>query len=594
MPNFDSKFFRKMLRFFCIICVFLVFNCQSKFLDNNSSKPKIIVGVVVDQMRYDYLTRLENKFTEYGFNRLINDGFNCTNNHYNFVPTVTGPGHSSIATGSTPSVHGIVGNEWYVRNLQKNIYCATDLNYENIGGNAYYGKKSPNNLLVTTFADQNRIQNKMRSKTISVSIKDRGAIFMGGKNANAAYWFYGKNKGEWITSSFYMNELPSWVKKFNEPENISRFLNEWELLYDLKSYDLKREDNNDFEIFFKGKNDSSFPYLTKNLMEKNDGFDMISETPFGNSMTTDFAIAAIEGEKLGDDEYTDVLTISYSSTDYIGHNFGVFSLETEDAYLRLDLEIKRLLDYLDNKMGKNNYSLFLTADHGEMGGAHGLRHKGPFMYRENLNIPLVIRDPDGEKGIKSNALMSAIDFGPTLIGLIGEDYKSVEARLKGYDYSNIVKGVSAKDQRDEILVCFSNTTQGNSRLEKIRMVQKEAEKNGAPAVQFSYPDDFIQFDKRTLGRGIITSKYKYSRWFTPGDHHLPKTWETLVGRNDLELYDLDADPLEMTNLAENPESQRELILDLNNRLNRLINKEVGEDLGAHMPGEHSTWTSKIE
>ena len=376
MPNFDSKFFRKMLRFFCIICVFLVFNCQSKFLDNNSSKPKIIVGVVVDQMRYDYLTRLENKFTEYGFNRLINDGFNCTNNHYNFVPTVTGPGHSSIATGSTPSVHGIVGNEWYVRNLQKNIYCATDLNYENIGGNAYYGKKSPNNLLVTTFADQNRIQNKMRSKTISVSIKDRGAIFMGGKNANAAYWFYGKNKGEWITSSFYMNELPSWVKKFNEPENISRFLNEWELLYDLKSYDLKREDNNDFEIFFKGKNDSSFPYLTKNLMEKNDGFDMISETPFGNSMTTDFAIAAIEGEKLGDDEYTDVLTISYSSTDYIGHNFGVFSLETEDTYLRLDLEIKRLLDYLDNKMGKNNYSLFLTADHGALEVPAYLNSKG--------------------------------------------------------------------------------------------------------------------------------------------------------------------------------------------------------------------------
>ena len=176
-----------------------------------------------------------------------------------------------------------------------------------------------------------------------------------------------------------------------------------------------------------------------------------------------------------------------------------------------DKIIGDLLTSVDTLGMSDDTIVILTSDHGEMGGAHGLRHKGPFMYRENINVPLVIRHPDGEKGIKSNALMSAIDFGPTLIGLIGEDYKSVEARLKGYDYSNIVKGGSAKDQRDEILVCFSNTTQGNSRLEKIRMVQKVAEKNGAPVVQFNFPDDFIQFDKRTLGRGIITSKYKYSR-----------------------------------------------------------------------------------
>ena len=176
-----------MFRFFYIICLCLLFNCQSNFLDNNSSKPKIIVSVVVDQMRYDYLTRLSNKFSDDGFNRLINQGFNCTNNHFNYVPTVTGPGHSSIATGSTPSIHGIVGNNWYDRNIKKEIYCATDLSYENIGGNAYYGKKSPKNLLTLAFADQNRIQNKMKSKTISVSIKDRGAIFMGGKNTILKY-----------------------------------------------------------------------------------------------------------------------------------------------------------------------------------------------------------------------------------------------------------------------------------------------------------------------------------------------------------------------------------------------------------------------
>jgi len=257
-----------------------------------------------------------------------------------------------------------------------------------------------------------------------------------------------------------------------------------------------------------------------------------------------------------------------------------------------DKIIGDLLTSVDTLGMSDDTIVILTSDHGEMGGAHGLRHKGPFMYRENINVPLVIRHPDGEKGIKSNALMSAIDFGPTLIGLIGEDYKSVEARLKGCDYSNIVKGGSAKDQRDEILVCFSNTTQGNSRLEKIRMVQKVAEKNGAPVVQFNFPDDFIQFDKRTLGRGIITSKYKYSRWFTPGDHHLPKTWQTLLGRNDLELYDLDNDPLELNNLAYHPEEQRELIIDLNDRLNKLIEKEVGVDLGSFLPGDPKTWTTE--
>jgi len=354
-----------MLRFFILLQFLFLSGCNfSDTYDNE--KPKLVVAIVVDQMRYDYLTRLSSKFSDEGFNRLVNEGFNCLNTHFNYVPTVTGPGHTSIATGSTPSIHGIVGNEWYDRENREELYCATDLNYQNIGGNAYYGKKSPNNMLANTFADQNRIHNKMKSKTIAISVKDRGAIFMGGKNANASYWFYGKDKGEWITSSYYMDELPDWVKDFNQPKNISRYINDWELLYNIQDYDLKREDNNNFEKLFKGKNDSGFPYMTESLMEKNDGFDMINETPYGNVMTTDLAIAAIEGESLGKDKYTDVLSIGYSSPDYIGHNFGVFSLETEDNYLRLDLEIKRLLNYLDKNIGNENYSLFLTADHGAL------------------------------------------------------------------------------------------------------------------------------------------------------------------------------------------------------------------------------------
>ncbi|HRW30719.1 MAG TPA: sulfatase-like hydrolase/transferase, partial [Emcibacteraceae bacterium] len=257
-----------------------------------------------------------------------------------------------------------------------------------------------------------------------------------------------------------------------------------------------------------------------------------------------------------------------------------------------DRVIGDLLATLEKLGMTDDTIVILTSDHGEMGGSHGLRHKGPFMYRENINVPLVVRYPGGQKGVKSNAMMSAIDFAPTLIGLVGEDYSKIEKRLLGYDYSGIILGKKVRE-RNEILVNFSNTTQGNSRLEKIRMLQKEAEKKGAPVVQFKFPDDFIQFDTRTLGRGIITGRYKFSRWFAPGDHHKPTTWQMLVGRNDLELYDLDADPLEMNNLIHFPETHRELILALNTRLNDLIEREVGIDLGGHLPGNHNIWTSEL-
>ncbi len=147
-------------------------------------------------MRFDNLDKYEANYSNNGFNRLIREGFNLKNNHFNYVPTVTGPGHASISTGSTPKTHGIAGNNWFDKKTQKDVYCTTDLDYENLGGNAYSAKMSPNNLLVNTIADLNRIENDMNSKTISIAIKDRGSILMGGKNANAAYWFYGKDKGE--------------------------------------------------------------------------------------------------------------------------------------------------------------------------------------------------------------------------------------------------------------------------------------------------------------------------------------------------------------------------------------------------------------
>lgn len=257
-----------------------------------------------------------------------------------------------------------------------------------------------------------------------------------------------------------------------------------------------------------------------------------------------------------------------------------------------DKIIGDLLTSLEDMGLSDDTIIVFTSDHGEMAGSHGLRHKGPFMYKENLNVPLVIRHPDGKVGSSSNALFSSVDLAPTLIKLVGEDYNKLSNGLIGHDYSTSVMTGTQGEEREELLINFVNTTQGNSRLEKIRMLQKEAEKRGAEPVAFNYPDDFIQFDTRTMGRGIVTKRYKFSRWFAPGDHHKPETWQALTGRNDLELYDLENDPLELNNMAFNPEAERELIIHLNDRLNNLIEREVGVDLGGHMPGNSNIWTSE--
>ena len=345
-----------------------IFSCNTSLevsshkVSNN--KPKLVVGVVVDQMRFEYLNRFKNKYSSQGFLRLMNEGYSCNNHHFNYIPTVTGPGHASIFSGATPSVHGIVGNDWYDKAKGRTVYCTTDSRYIPVGAAAKYGKVAPTNLKVTTVADQNRIFTQMRGKTIGVSIKDRGAVFPAGHTANGAYWFEGLNEGKWMTSSYYMDALPKWVVDFNAPSNISKYVKTWNTLYDINLYQESGPDNSNYEKGFNGKANPVFPYNLKDLKGLNGGFDIIKTSPFGNTMITDFALSAIEAEGLGADEFTDFLTVSYSSTDYVGHNFGLSSVELQDTYLRLDLEIERLLNYLDENVGEGNYTLFLTADHG--------------------------------------------------------------------------------------------------------------------------------------------------------------------------------------------------------------------------------------
>ncbi|WP_237275145.1 alkaline phosphatase PafA [Tenacibaculum ovolyticum] len=341
--------------------------CLCSFIPNNkknTKKPKLVVGVVIDQMRYDYLARFASKYGADGFNRLLNNGFSLENAHYNYIPTYTAVGHTSIFTGTTPTNHAIISNNWYDKYLKETIYCVDDSNYKTVGNNGGGGKKSPKRMLTTTVTDQLRLAQNMNGKTIGIAIKDRSAILPAGHTANAAYWFDGGNQGDWITSSYYMNELPNWVEKFNNSKIVDGYLKQpWETLYDINTYSESIADDNNFEAPFKGEDKPVFPHNIPKLRSKNNNYSIIKAIPAGNSLTTDFAKAAIIGENLGKSSYTDFLTVSYSSTDYVGHQFGVASKEIEDTYLRLDRDLANLFQFLDTQVGKNNYTLFLTADH---------------------------------------------------------------------------------------------------------------------------------------------------------------------------------------------------------------------------------------
>lgn len=363
--NLSKQLFKmKPLKIFFYLLVLVTCVTAKAQANVTHIKPKLVVGIVVDQMRYDYLTRFYNKYSDAGFKRMMSSGFNCQNNYFNYVPTYTAPGHASIFTGTTPKYHGIIGNNWYDKGAKHMVYCTADASVRDVGSDADTESMSPHRMKTTTFADENRLFTQMRGKTIGISIKDRGAILPAGHTANAAYWFQGKKKGHFISSSYYMNTLPLWVQEFNTSPTVQSYIKQWNTLYNIKTYTESGPDLNDFEKGFLGKETATFPYDLNQLLNKNGGFDLLKMTPYGNSIITDFAIAAISGEQLGQDKDTDVLTISFSSTDYIGHNFGVNSKEVEDTYLRLDLDIARLLSVLDEKVGLGEYTVFLTADHG--------------------------------------------------------------------------------------------------------------------------------------------------------------------------------------------------------------------------------------
>ncbi|TDQ28957.1 alkaline phosphatase PafA [Zeaxanthinibacter enoshimensis] len=351
-----------------MITVFCINNIWAQKKDNRDAtpfkSPKLVVGIVVDQMRYDYLTRFWSHYGDGGFKRMVGDGFLCKDHHFNYAPTSTGPGHASVYTGATPSMHGIIGNNWYDKENDISVYCVDDPSYNSVGTQGSAGQASPHRLLVSTITDQLRLHTQMRGKVVAVALKDRGAVLPGGHMANAAYWFVGGDEGKWVSSSYYMNALPAWVQHYNESKAVDQYKKPWNTIKKITSYRESTVDDNAYEGLFEGMERPVFPYDLPALWEANGGYDILRFTPYGNSMTTDFALEALKGEELGRDDITDFLAISYSSTDYAGHKFGVDSKEVQDTYVRLDIELEKLFEKLDKEVGEGEYTVFLTADHG--------------------------------------------------------------------------------------------------------------------------------------------------------------------------------------------------------------------------------------
>ena len=353
----------RFLFFLLLLSGIAVGQTSSKFNSGAPSRPKLVVGIVVDQMRWDYLYRYYSKYApDGGFRRLINQGFSCENTFINYLPSYTACGHTCIYTGSVPAIHGITGNDWYDYKAGREIYCTEDSTVQGTGTNGKSGKMSPENMQVTTIGDELRLATNFRSKVIGVALKDRGAILPAGHAANAAYWYEGAS-GNWISSSYYMKELPQWVNDFNAKKLPNAyFKRSWKTMYPIATYTQSTDDEQEYEAKPFGADAKSFPYDLSKFVDKK--FGIISSTPYGNSLTKDMAIAAINGEQLGQDSVTDFLAISFSSTDYVGHAFGPNSIEAEDTYLRLDKDLGELFRFLDDKVGKGQYLLFLSADHG--------------------------------------------------------------------------------------------------------------------------------------------------------------------------------------------------------------------------------------
>ena len=429
-------------------------------LSNRLDRPKLVVGIVVDQMRWDFLYRYYDKYENGGIKRLLSQGFSCENTMINYIPSVTAIGHSTIFTGSVPAIHGIAGNDWYDSGTGKPTYCTDDSTVISVGSDSKGNKMSPHNLLVTTITDELRLATNFQSKVVGISLKDRAAILPAGHNPTAAFWMDDAS-GKFVTSSYYLSALPEWVDDFNNSKPIEKLLeNGWNTLLPIDQYTESTADNVEWEGKLKGAIDPVFPYDVQKAYSLDHG--SLRQMPFGNTLTLQFAKATVDGYKLGQEKTTDFLTINCASTDYSGHLVGPNAIEIEDVYLRLDKDLATFFTYLDQKVGKGNYLVFLTAD-------HGAAHAEGFMNANKMPTGFLSKD------LKTN-LENTLD--------------------KEFVTNQLVKGI------ENFQVTFNN--------DKIDSLKLDLNKIKASAVNFLQHQEGIQFaiDQDKISEASVPSPLK--------------------------------------------------------------------------------------
>lgn len=356
-----------------------------------SQKPKLVVGITVSGMRYDYLSVYWDKLGDKGIKKMASTGANCKNARYNYLITEPSVGYASIATGAKPSAHGIVSDFWYERLTNHVAYSLDDPDQTAIEGAYGTGQYSPTALNSRTISDELRVISRFNSKSIGISMDPQAAVLMAGHTANSAYWI-DPSSASWITSTYYMDSLPQWVKDFNAKSYGDIYLERtWETLLPISEYSESMLDNNPYETGFDGQ--ITYPYdlariSTKNRSEKD--YSLLMSTPWGNTYTKDLAIAAIVNEELGQRGVSDIIHIGFNATKYLANNFSTWSMEMQDTYLRLDQDIAHLLEFLDDQLGLENVVVYLTAENALADDPRALEESripsGFFNYRTSISL----------------------------------------------------------------------------------------------------------------------------------------------------------------------------------------------------------------
>ncbi len=496
------------------------------------ARPKLVVGLMVDQMRWDYLYRYSNLYGAGGFKRLLKDGFSAENTMIPYIPTVTGAGHTSLYTGSVPAVHGIIANDWVDRETGVVMYCVKDSTVMPVGStNKKAGQMSPRNMLANTIGDELRLATNFRSKVIGVALKDRGGILPAGQSANAAYWFDDAT-GNWITSTYYTTELPAWIQQYNNRHIADSLMKtDWNLLLDPSKYIQSTADDKVYEKLLESDKKRTFPHSYQSVIT-NKNYDAFRASPYGNIYTLDFAKEIIRNEKMGKGTETDMLCVSISSPDYIGHRFGPNAMETEDIYLRLDREIASFLTYLDNTLGKNNYTLFLSADHGAPQNSEFLK-ENKYYTAGSLNSSTVLKNLNTlckEKFGIDKTVKKIYDYQLYLNNSVIDSANINRKELKAFLVSSLKKipevwnAYDEEDLQSTILPAVLKERLANSYYFR---------RSGD--VQYFYKPQYTDYNNEGIEHGA---------WY-PYDAHIPCLfygWGIKPGKTNREIYMTDIAP----------------------------------------------------